>query len=31
MEFGFILVLTKIYNHNMKVESYFIWWEYLGL
>ena len=24
-------VLTKKYSHNLKVESYFIWWEYLGL
>ena len=24
-------LLTKKYSHNMKVESYFIWWECLGL
>ena len=23
-------VLTKKYSHNLKVESYFIWWECLG-
>ena len=31
MDFGFILVSTKKYNHNMKVESYFMWWECLEL
>ena len=24
------LLLTKKYNHDLKVESYFIWWECLG-
>ena len=24
-------MLTKKYNHNLKVETYFIWWECLGL
>ena len=24
-------MLTKKYNHNLKVESYFILWGYLGL
>ena len=28
---GSMFVLTKKYSHNLKVESYFIWWEYLGL
>ena len=28
MEF---MLLTKIYSHNLKAESYFIWWECLGL
>ena len=25
------LLLTKKYSQNLKVESYFIWWEWLGL
>ena len=24
-------LLTKKYSHNLKLESNFIWWEYLGL
>ena len=25
------MVSTKKYSHNLEVESYFIWWECLGL
>ena len=28
---GNMFVLTEKYSHNLKAESYFIWWEYLGL